>query len=290
MPSIALARLFLDARGEPGGDVGERSRLGDALVAFVTAGRQAWPGVRLLDETVVRHVARHAGASTPAALAALRADDLYLATACLAGDRAAVAAFEKEFLSRVPAVVRRIAKSDGAVDEVAQQVRVAVLAGEPARLAQFSGRGPLHGWVRAVALNMALMAQRPKRENVQASRDLAERTNLLADKLDPEADLARRRHRPQFQQALDGALATLTARERNLLRAYFVDDMSIDQLGVRFRVHRATAARWLQAAREKLLVETRRRVGELVAMTPSEFDSLVALLKSQLTLSFTSRV
>jgi RNA polymerase sigma-70 factor (ECF subfamily) len=288
MASTALARLFLDARGDgDGGDAGDVARLEATLVAVVAAGRQAWPGVRLEDEKLVRHLARHAAEG--AALSELRAGDLYLAAACLDGDRAALAVLEKEFLSRVPAVVRRIAKTKSAVDEIAQAVRVLILAGEPPRLAQYSGRGPLHGWVRVVALNAALMAQRSKKENVHHSRDLSDRADLLGGKLDPEAELVRQRHRAQFQAALDGALATLTARERNLLRAYFVDDMSIDKLGVRFRVHRATAARWLQGAREKLLAETRRRVGELVALTPSEFDSLAALLKSQLTLSFSSR-
>jgi RNA polymerase sigma-70 factor (ECF subfamily) len=283
MSSTALARLFLEVSG---GAAEDGARLEADLAAIILAGKQAWPGVRVGDEKLVRHLAQRAGA---VALAELHAGDLYLAVACLEGDRTALAAFDKEFLGRVPSVVRRIAKSDSAVDEVAQQVRVLILAGEPARLGQYSGRGPLHGWVRAVALNAALMAQRPKKENVHPGHDLSDRAELVEGALDPETDLARQRHRPQFQAALDGALATLTARERNLLRAYFVDDMSIDQLGVRFRVHRATAARWLQAARERLLAETRRRVGELVALTPSEFASLAALLKSQLTLSFSSR-
>jgi RNA polymerase sigma-70 factor (ECF subfamily) len=288
MSATSLARLFVDCRGASGRDVADRSSdlaaLETQLGAVIAAGKQAWPGVRLEDEKLVGHLARHA--SDAAALAELRAEDLFLAAACLDGNRAALAAFEKEFLGRVPALVRRIAKTDSAVDEIAQQVRVLILAGEPPRLTQYSGRGPLHGWVRVVALNTALMAQRRKKENVHHSRDLSEKAELIGGKLDPEADLVRQRHRAQFQAALDEALATLTARERNLLRAYFVDDMSIDKLGVRFRVHRATAARWLQAAREKLLAETRRRVGELVALTPSEFDSLAAMLKSELTLSF----
>jgi RNA polymerase sigma-70 factor (ECF subfamily) len=286
MSSTALARLFLEVSG---GGAEDLARLEADLTAFILAGKQAWPGVRVADEKLVRHLAQRAGEGSATALADLHAGDLYLAVACLEGDRAALSAFEKEFLARVPGVVRRIAKSDSAVDELAQQVRVLVLAGEPARLGQYSGRGPLHGWVRAVALNAALMAQRPKKENVHNSRDLSDRAELLGSGLDPEADLARQRHQAQFQQALDGALATLTARERNLLRAYFIDEMSIDQLGARFRVHRATAARWLHAARERLLEETRRRVSQLVALTPSEFDSLAALIKSQLTLSFSGR-
>jgi RNA polymerase sigma-70 factor, ECF subfamily len=272
-----LGRVFSELRG------GDPSALDATLQELVASGRRAWPAIAVEPETFIRHLAHHADGE---ALAKLESDDLYLAAACLAGNIAAVTAFDAEYLSRVPAIVRRIAKTTAAVDELVQQIRVAILtasAGAP-RLAQYSGRGPLHGWVRTVALNSALMAVRPQRETVHRSRDLAERERGGATELATE--LAKQRHAPQFQQALDGAIATLTPRERNLVRAYYVDEMSVDRLGVRFRVHRATAARWLQAAREKLLDETRRRLGELVDVTPSEFQSLALAIKSQLSISF----
>jgi len=62
--------------------------------------------------------------------------------------------------------------------------------------------------------------------------------------------------------------------------------MTIDQLAVRFRVHRATAARRVHAASQRLLDETRRLVSERVALTASEFNSLAAMMKSELSLSF----
>ncbi len=272
-----LGRVFSELRG------GDAAALDATLAELVASGRRAWPAIAIAPETFVRHLAHHADAE---ALADVHGDDLYLAAACLAGDAAAIAAFDAELLSRVPAIVRRIAKTPAAVDELVQHVRVAVLtasAGAP-RLAQYSGRGPLHGWVRTVALNSALMAVRPQRETVHRSRDLAQREHGVTSELATE--LAKQRHGPQFQQALDGAIATLTPRERNLVRAYYVDEMSVDRLGVRFRVHRATAARWLQTAREKLLDETRRRLGELVDVTPSEFQSLALAIKSQLSISF----
>jgi RNA polymerase sigma-70 factor (ECF subfamily) len=277
----SLARVFCDERG---GDPADG--LDAQLRELVEAGRRAWPAIALAPDAFVRHLARHVPPEID--LADVRTDDLYLSAACLAGDKAAVTAFDAEFLSRIPAIVRRVAKSQSGVDELVQHVRVAILtatSGE-ARLAQYSGRGPLHGWVRTVALNAALMAARPKREAVHDSRDLADRGDKLGVAGGLDVELAKKRHVPQFQQALDGALATLTPRERNLLRAYYVDEMSIDRLGVRFRVHRATAARWLQAARDKLLGETRRKLGELVEVTPSEFDSLATAIKSQLSISF----
>ncbi len=283
----SLARVFSDERG---GATDDLVALEPMFQALVDQGRRAWPDVALPAAALVTQLARHIPreAQVVDALAAIHADDFYLATACLAGDRAAIAAFDAQFLARVPAIVRRVAKTQTATDELVQHVRVTILTatGGAPRLAQYSGRGPLHGWVRTVALNAALMAARPKRENVHASRDVAERGDLLGGTGGLDTGLAKQRHLPQFQQALDGALATLAPRERNLLRAYYVDEMSIDRLGVRFRVHRATAARWLQAARDKLLGETKKKLGELVDVTPSEFDSLASAIKSQLSISF----
>jgi len=282
-----LVRVFSDARG---GDGEELAALEPMFEALVEQGRRAWPEIAMAGASLAKQLAQHIPreASVVDVLAAIHAEDFYLATACLAGDRAAIAAFEAQFLSRVPAIVRRVTKTPTATDELLQQIRVAILTatGGAPRLAQYSGRGPLHGWVRTVALNAALMAARPKRENVHASRDVAERGDLLGGPGGLETRLVKQRHLPQFQQALDGALAMLAPRERNLLRAYYVDEMSIDRLGVRFRVHRATAARWLSAAREKLLGETRKKLGELVDVTPSEFDSLATAIKSQLSISF----
>jgi RNA polymerase sigma-70 factor (ECF subfamily) len=271
-----------------GRDLSADAALATTLDAVVAQARTAWPQLTVDETEFVAYVARHVGGERElgAALRTLHAGDLYLAHACSQGNEAAVAIFDREFLSRIPAVIARVERAPANVEEIAQSVRVSVLTGEPPRIVQYSGRGPLSGWLRAVALNAALMAQRGRREVLQSSVNISDRA--AAGPLDPELQMVRDRHRPQFQAALDAALQALTVRERTLLRAYFVDDMTIDDLGELFRVHRATAARWLQAAHVRLLDETRRRVMERVPLTASEFDSLAALLKSELSLTFSA--
>jgi RNA polymerase sigma-70 factor (ECF subfamily) len=262
----------------------DRAALERSLSAALGAARAAWPGLSLGDKAFLRHLARHVPAERASSLERVHVADLFLAAACTVGEPSAIASFERDFLSRVPKVIARVERVPAAVDELLQSLRVSLLTGPEARIAQYSGSGPLHGWVRAVALNAAIMTKRPRRESPHASRDLSEKA--LAGKLDPEAALVRERHRGLFQESLSAALRSLEPRERNLLRAYFVDEMTIDRLAVRFRVHRATAARRVHAARQRLLDETRRRVGERVPLTASEFDSLAAMLKSELSLSF----
>lgn len=62
-----------------------------------------------------------------------------------------------------------------------------------------------------------------------------------------------------FQLAFRDAVNALTSRERNLLRYHYLSDLSIDQIGTLYHVHRATAARWVAQARERLISDTRKR-------------------------------
>jgi RNA polymerase sigma-70 factor len=65
-------------------------------------------------------------------------------------------------------------------------------------------------------------------------------------------------HREAFREALQEALAMLTAREKTLLRLHFLDGMNIDALGTVFQVHRATVARWLVSIRTRVLEDVRQ--------------------------------
>ena len=61
-----------------------RSELAEALAALLAHARRAWPTLDVPDHDFVRHVAARCepAGSLVDALAALRADDLYLAFAC----------------------------------------------------------------------------------------------------------------------------------------------------------------------------------------------------------------
>ena len=97
-------------------------------------------------------------------------------------------------------------------------------------------------------------------------------------------------YRREFNASLERALDSLTARQRNLLRQQYIDGLSIDELGRLYGVHRATAARWAQAARLALIDATRQILDERLALTDSEFRSLVRLVISQLELRLDSEL
>ena len=73
--------------------------------------------------------------------------------------------------------------------------------------------------------------------------------------------------------------------EITLLRLYHVDDLTIDQVGAIYGVHRVTAFRRITRARERLVAGTRRALQTSLAITPTELDSVMRLIHSQLDIS-----
>jgi RNA polymerase sigma-70 factor (ECF subfamily) len=105
---------------------------------------------------------------------------------------------------------------------------------------------------------------------------------LPVSALPPELELLRARCHAEFGSAFNVAFTALSARQRNLLRHAFHGGLSTEQLGVLYAVHRATAARWLQTAREALAERVRQELGARLKLTESECVSLLHVVVSQL--------
>src|SRR5215217_3146846 len=132
-----------------------------ALARLFQAGREAWPSLPLPAEVFARHVLRHVPErSNPEEyLAGLHGADLYLACACTEGVRGAVAAFQASHGATAQAALRSRNVPPDARDELMQDFWEKVLVGQKgvrAKVGDYSGRGPLGGWVRVAAVRAAL--------------------------------------------------------------------------------------------------------------------------------------
>lgn len=239
----------------------------------------AWPGVTVAPDAFTAFVAARLDGADPAALCL---DDLYLACACLAGDRAALAAFERRY---APVIERAVSASGATASERADlhqlvRARLLVAAGEPPRLASYTGKGALASWIKVVAVREAARLLGRERREVAAEDD--ELTGLLAAVDDPEIGYLKRLYRHEFRAALRAAVEALSDRERVLLRQAALDGLGIDQLAALYRVHRATTARWLEAARAAVLDGTRRGLLERLRISAPELDSVMRLIGSRL--------
>jgi RNA polymerase sigma-70 factor, ECF subfamily len=260
--------------------------LEEALAGLVRQAREAWPEVSMDTGAFLAHVAERLPSKGEArqALASLRADDFFLAFACVRGEARALEAFDAHVLSQVGTWLPR--QAPAVVDELRQLVRQRLLVpenGTPPKLASYAGRGPLGQWVRAVTLRLLIDRQRAEPRELpfeQAPAALAEQLGA-----DPELAFIRERHQEDFRVAFHAALGRLEARERNLLRLHHVHGLSMDSVSATYQAPRSTVARWIAHARERLLALTREELTARLRLTPDELDSLLRLVHSQLDVS-----
>jgi RNA polymerase sigma-70 factor (ECF subfamily) len=254
-------------------------------------GRKAWPDVPLEPEVFAAHIAdRVRGRSDVAgAIATLHAADLFLACACSNGIPAALAELERVHVSRVPGLVRRIDRCPAFADEVSQSIREAFLVrpdGAPSRIAEYSGRGALSSWIRVVAVRTALRIRHEQRRTTVPID--AETEEELPGVVDPELNYLKIRYGRAYEEAIRAALGSLPNQDALLLKLNYVDGLNIDRIGALFRVDRSTVARWRARILGALLANIREILERRVSLTASQFDSLLALVRSQLAVSIRS--
>jgi RNA polymerase sigma-70 factor, ECF subfamily len=281
-----LASVFIAARGEPLGDA-DRGTVSAVLEAAVVAAREAWPGVVIDVDAWIRAIAELAPRpfDTASPLGAVLASDHYLAFACGNGDPAAVAACDallvREAGFAAEGTRMHVSVRDEAI-QIAREHLFAPRADKPPAIKNYSGRGPLRAWLRVIVsrelVRIAKTQQRsaPLEERLIASPVVAE---------DPVLEELKVKYRAQLADAFRTALGTLTPRDRTLLRYQLIDNLTIDDIGALYKVHRATAARWLAKIREDLVEQSRATMAEALGVDTAEAASIVRLVQSQLDVS-----
>src|SRR5262245_31652328 len=264
----------------------DRGEIADEVEAILAGAIDAWPAVAVDPDRFVRAVVeRLPPGPIQAALAELRLADLYLVCGCLDGDPAALAAFE----ARLGPVIRKAIAASGVPpierEDVAQIVRQRLLVGdaEAGRLATYSARGWLDGFVRVVALREAARIIPRVRREPLADEDELDR--LVGSEDDPELAFLKKRYREELKRAFEAAVAALDDRARLVLRQHLLDGLGIDQLASLHHVHRSTAARWIEAARATVVSQTQRELFRQLKISRSEVASLARLVASQLDMS-----
>lgn len=260
--------------------------LATAFGAAHAAGRAAWPMVEIEPVRFAEYLApRLASPLDPGApLGNLAVTDLFLACGCTLLDPKALAACD-ELLRREATVAADVARMHASArDEALQIVRTAVFAPRAERTAaihDYAGRGSLRGWFRVMLSRELVRLARAQDRAVELEDELA--ADDASD--DPVLAELKARYRSELADAFRASLAELVARDRTLLRYQMIDGLTIDEIGSIYRVHRATAARWLVGIRDKLVESTRARLAEKLGVDTREAASIVRLVQSQLDVS-----
>jgi RNA polymerase sigma-70 factor (ECF subfamily) len=208
----------------------------------------------------------------------LQADDLCLIVACERGDEKAWSELVERFTPAVRSAARSASSNEDAAEDLAQSIWAELYGlrarndGKPAsKLAYYSGRGSLAGWLRAVVAQLAVDVFRKQSKLVQADEDadldrlaqevhVAEGQTVLAGIQNPEESMSNRFARTELQQALSKSVQELTAEDRLLVKLYYFDNLRLREAGAVLGVHEATASRRLT----RIQTDLRKRVSEIL--------------------------
>jgi RNA polymerase sigma-70 factor (ECF subfamily) len=250
--------------------------------------RAAWPDLPDAEESFLMYLAEHAplGVDADNALDHLHAADLYLAFGCARGERSALDGFDRTFRVDIDAIVRRFEGSGLAGDDLRQALHEKLFVGKSGahpKIADYSGQGFLQNWIRVTTVraftDLARVSVRPSAQSPE------EELLALADSDDLELSFLKKHYRAGFKRAFEEAVRELDPRERNLLRQSVVHGLGIDQVAAVYGIHRATAARRIEKARDALLTATRKSLMTTLAIDKTEFESVMALIRSRLDVS-----
>lgn len=174
----------------------------------------------------------------------LRVDELALARACAAGNNSAWEIFLTRFREKLYLSALRIAREDSAARELADTL-YADLYGTTSRdgqrvskLASYSGRGSLEGWLRTVVAQEYVNRYRRTKRLVSLDEESEEGIQFRAP--DPEPV---RTGDPRLAQATDEALAGLPSEDRLVLSAYYLDGRTLAEIARMLGVHESTISR-----------------------------------------------
>ncbi|MBX3266621.1 MAG: sigma-70 family RNA polymerase sigma factor [Acidobacteria bacterium] len=238
----------------------------------------------------------------------IRADDLCLIIACERGDDEAWEYLVANFDPSVRSAARKMTSNAEDADDLAGSIwaelhglRRDAEGRKKTKLAYYSGRGSLAGWLRAVVSQLAVDEFRKQSKLVQIEEDrefenLANEASmsdngLVAHAANPEEQLTESRTSADVVAALGEAVAALEDEDRLLLKLYYFDDLKLKDIAATFGYHEATASRKLsriqqdiRKAVEKTLrqrhgwteTEVKRHLAEAAEKTGFSFERVLA--------------
>jgi len=190
-------------------------------------------------------------------LLSLRVDELALARACAGGNNSAWEIFLTRFREKLYLAALRIAREDSAARDLADTL-YADLYGISTRdgqrvskLASYTGRGSLEGWLRTVIAQEYVNRYRRTKRLVSLEEESEEGLQFPAPEAQPSPIADSR-----LEQATDEVFAQLSPEDRAVLAAYYLDGRTLAEIARMLGVHESTISRKL----DKLAKSLRKQV------------------------------
>ncbi|MGI8811592.1 MAG: hypothetical protein ACR2IH_03575 [Pyrinomonadaceae bacterium] len=251
----------------------------------------------------------------------LHAGDLFLATACAAGNERAWWEFDQQHRSYMERVARHLAKTDIDAQEVIDSVYgelygTRVVDGERvSKFSTYSGRGSMRGWLRTVIWHSLVDLHRASHDEVS----LDEMTENVGDgpahasfavpapggEKEMIARLSEDRYRSATLSAIGKAFGSLDNHEKLLLLYYHVENLKLREIARLVetegsplrgwfqrrassrepagRIHESTIMRWLEKSYSLVLKRFSEELRTSHALSDEEIDICMEMATSDLT-------
>ncbi len=247
-------------------------------------GSDRYPEIRCTWPEFSRAFQEHAATD----IAAQPTVDDYVRLACLADLPGATRVLDRDYIEPLRRRLSKVCVRPEVTDAALQELREKLLLPPSPRLASYRPTGDFRVWLRVVAVRIAIDVARSAGVKEKRRDELHEHLEAMIT-LGPEQHLVKEEWRVLVRSSLQAAVKRLPEGERHALRMHTLAGASIDQIGLVLSVHRATAARWLLAAKDKLRVLLREELAARIGSPCSGAESLLDDMPSRLDVSL-SRV
>jgi RNA polymerase sigma-70 factor (ECF subfamily) len=234
----------------------------------------------------------------------IRADDLCLIIACEKGDEKAWEFLVANFDATVKSAARKISQNNDDAEDLASSIwaelyglRQDAEGNKKSKLAYYSGRGSLAGWLRAVVSQLAIDEYRKQSRFVQVeeNRDFEnlaeESSNQNGNRLvvhhadNPEELLTGEQTSRDVSLALKHAVETLEPEDRLVMKLYYFDDLKLKEIAAMFGYHEATASRKLVRIQSDIRKSVEKKLRSEHGWSESEVKRCLSETASKLGLS-----
>lgn len=220
----------------------------------------------------------------------LQADDLCLIVACEQGNQEAWSDLVERFSPTVRSAARSASSNEEGAEDLTQSIWAELYGlrvredGKPAgKLAYYSGRGSLAGWLRAVVAQLAVDQHRKQSRLVQTEED-SDFDRIIQDgqeenewsghggAVNPEVEVSEKAAGAEMRKALATSISQLSAEDRLLVKLYYFDGLRLREAGAVLGVHEATASRRLTRIHADLRSQVETTLIEDKGWTKSETE------------------
>lgn len=187
----------------------------------------------------------------------LRIEDLALARACAKGNQRAWEIFLTRFRAKLYDIAGYIAKETSAARELADNTygdlygTIARDGQRVSKLASYTGRGSLEGWLRTVMAQEFINKYRRQRRLVSLDGEQEDGVQFVAKVDEPALSVD-----PRLEAATGEALASLADEDRFVLASYYLDRRTLADIARTLCIHESTVSRKL----DKLAKSLRKQI------------------------------